>query len=212
MRKTVKVLAWVAAVLAVIITALRLTIMSWWTVPTDDPVLAASLAPNLAAGDFILLYNAAPSYGDLVRCSDPEAPGRFIVGRVLAEAGDTIELTSTNVTVNGKTSVVDMPCGITKVPVEHPQSGATEDLFCQFEALQGHKHMRVTRNASTVTNEGKRQVSEGNIFLVSDNRAFPMDSRTYGAIPRASCKEQVFFRVFGKKGLGDPVTRFVYIR
>ena len=33
-----------------------------------------------------------------------------------------------------------------------------------------------------------------------------------GAIPKASCREQVFFRIKGQKGLGDADSRFTYIR
>ena len=82
----------------------------------------------------------------------------------------------------------------------------------QYTATGVNDAREVVRPAVPQTTEGKREVSEGNVFLVSDNRAFAFDSRTYGAIPRASCKESVFFRVYGAKGLGDSASRFVYIR
>jgi signal peptidase I len=212
MRKFLRVLGWTTLVVAVIVGGLRYTVLDWWQIPADDLVLSGSMAPNLAGGDFVLLYRATPKFGDLVRCTDPEEPARFVVGRIMGEPGDTVELTNTDITVNGKRSYPDMTCGKTKVQVENPSTGAPEELHCAIEAANGHKHMRVTRLGAGPLALGKRVVSEGNVFLVSDNRAWPMDSRQYGAVPRATCKEQIFFRMYGKAGLGDVETRFTYIK
>lgn len=191
---------------------LRLTVLTWWTIPLDDEKMATSLAPNLYAGDLVLLMRGTPKYGDLVRCADPDAPGRYVVGRLLAEPGDTIELTNTDIVVNNRPSVLEMSCTEKAVPVANPTSGSAEELLCQIEAIQGHKHMRAVRGTAPRLTIGKRMVSEGNVFLVSDNRVYPVDSREYGAIPKASCREQVFFRIKGQKGLGDADSRFTYIR
>ena len=212
MRKTLRVLGWVTAVIVVIIAVLRLTVLDWWTIPSDEPASAASLAPNLFAGDFVLLYRGAPKYGDLVRCADPEAPGRYVVGRMLAEPGDTIELSNTDIIVNGRKSLYEMACFESKFSIPHPATGSPEELFCGIEAMQGHKHHRAVKVGVPSVVGRKATVSEGNVFLVSDNRAFPMDSRDYGAVPKSSCKESVFFRMWGTKGAGDQQSRFVYIR
>ncbi|MCC6647305.1 MAG: signal peptidase I [Polyangiaceae bacterium] len=213
MRKFLRNTAWVVGVIAAIVVTLRLTILRWWTIPVDDPIHGISLAPSLAAGDFVILLRTTPKYGDLVRCADPGAPGRYVVGRILATEGDKIELTRANIIVNGRPTQPEMSCNPAKITVPHPTSGAPVELHCSIEAAQGHKHLRasaLTANASEVIRRG--EVSQGNVYLVSDNRVFPMDSREYGAIPKASCKEQVFFRVKGKKGWGDTATRLMFIQ
>ena len=213
MRKFLRNTAWVVGIIAVIIVTLRLTIIRWWTIPVDDPVHGTSLAPSLAAGDFVILLKSTPKYGDLVRCADPGAPGRYVVGRILATEGDKIELTRSDIIVNGRPTQPEMSCNPAKVTVEHPTSGAAVELHCSIEVAQGHKHLRAAAlgaNAREVVR--KSEVRERNVYLVSDNRAFPMDSREYGAIPKSSCKEQVFFRIKGKKGIGDVATRLMFIQ
>ena len=42
----------------------------------------------LAEGDLVLLLRSTPKVGDLVRCADPDQPGRYVVGRLVAEQGE----------------------------------------------------------------------------------------------------------------------------
>src|SRR5881397_2614979 len=73
-----------------------------WTVPTDDPALAASVEPTLHGGDLTLLTaRGAIDRGDLVRCDDPTEPG-WVVGRVLGLPGDKIEVSGNGVSSNGE--------------------------------------------------------------------------------------------------------------
>ena len=58
----------------------------------------------------------------------------------------------------------------------------------------------------------RQEVPPGNVFLLSDNRLFPYDSRDYGSVPLDSCKETVFFRLVGIKGYLDGETRFTFIQ
>lgn len=213
MRKFLRTTAWVVGVIAVILIGLRVTIIRWWTIPTDDVVHGTSLAPSLEAGDFVLLYRNTPKYGDLVRCADPGAPGRYIVGRIMGTEGDKIELTRSDIIVNGRSTMQEMSCNPGKITVEHPTSGSPVELHCSIEVAQGHKHMRASAPAANQREVIRRsEVSQGNLYLVSDNRAFPMDSREYGAIPKASCKDQVFFRVKSARGWGDTERRLTFIQ
>jgi hypothetical protein len=54
-------------------------------------------------------------------------------------------------------------------------------------------------------------VEAGQVFLVSDNRQLPYDSRDFGLVERATCKEMVFFRLFSAEGLKDVDHRFSLI-
>ena len=55
------------------------------------------------------------------------------------------------------------------------------------------------------------QVPDDHIFLVSDDRHLPFDSRNYGTLEREACKETVMFRVVGQGGFGDVERRFTFI-
>jgi type IV secretory pathway protease TraF len=57
-----------------------------------------------------------------------------------------------------------------------------------------------------------RKVTEGGVFLLSDNRSFPYESRQYGSVQRETCKETVLFRLVSSRGYGDWNRRFTYIR
>jgi hypothetical protein len=55
-------------------------------------------------------------------------------------------------------------------------------------------------------------VGAGLVYLVSDNRQFPYDSRDFGLVERATCKEMVFFRLLSAEGWKDVAHRFSLIR
>jgi signal peptidase I len=214
MGKWLRVIGWVSVVLGVIVGALRLTVISWWQVPSDDPALSASIAPSLYPGDWVLLYNKTPVFGDLTRCQDPQEPRRFVVGRVMGEPRDSIELNGWDVVVNNKRSVQEHRCSNEIVHIPDPSTGTDIELYCAIEGIVSHKHMRgtSTKNSPYNVTTRKATVGDDHFYLVSDNRVFPMDSREYGAVLRGTCKEQIFFRLVGQKGFGDAQTRLSFIQ
>ena len=212
MRKMLHAVFWISLVLGAVLFCLRMTILSWWVIPTDDPLHAASIAPSLAAGDVVLMLRRQPVFGDLMRCADPEQPGRYVVGRVLGEPGDVVELNGDEVTVNNKTSAQETRCAQPTFTMADPTSGSQVELYCSIEAISGHKHKRATFLRGRAQFKRKVTVGEDHVYLVSDDRAFPMDSREYGALPRSSCQENIFFRVQSQKGLGDAESRLTAIQ
>ena len=103
--KLLRPLVFIGILLALVIGALRLTVVSWWRIPADAPYLSAPLAPSLAAGDLVLTWRGtAPKFGDLVICEHPTEPGEIVIGRILGEARDTLKVEPTGVTVNGTRS------------------------------------------------------------------------------------------------------------
>ena len=99
-----------------------------------------------------------------------------------------------------------------KVDVVDPGTEIPDQLYCSIEAMSGRKHMRATKVGRDTMVLHKTTVPPDHVFLVSDNRVYPLDSRSYGAVPRASCKEMVFFRVVGSKGWGDVESRLSSIQ
>jgi signal peptidase I len=212
-RKFSRFLFWTALVVAGVIGFARLVAIRWWRVPDDDPVLEASLAPTLRAGDLVLLWRAtAPHYGDLVLCPEPEAPQRVVVGRVLGEQGDHVAIRDSNVVVNGKQSQTERACD--RFEVTDPNAGSEVKQQCQIEAVGGHSHMRGSTAGHKVGPQPLdiEEVPDGQVYLVSDNRLFPYDSRDFGPVERSSCKETVVFRVVSRDGYFDQKNRFTFIQ
>ncbi len=212
MRKFLQGLAWVVGIVAVIVGLLRATVLRWWRIPDDDPGLTTSLAPTLKGGDFVLLWHGSPSIGDLVRCTDPAQPGRWVIGRFMADAGDTISVETVDVQVNEKRTEHEMSCQKSRITIDEPVSGAAVELHCSVEAYRGRKHLRAAKMNGPAQPPQRQIVSDGNVFLVSDNRAYPMDSREYGAVPKVTCTDSVIFRLWSKQGVSDAEARFTSIQ
>src|SRR5580692_9043983 len=68
-------------------------VLEIWTIPTDDPLLEASVAPTLRGGDVLVVMRGnSVERGQLVRCQDPQAADRFVVGRAIARTNETIDI------------------------------------------------------------------------------------------------------------------------
>jgi signal peptidase I len=212
MRKLIRALLWTIALLGVLIAALRFVALRWWKIPEDDLLLAASIAPTLRAGDLVVLWRlTAPTYGDLVVCPEPDAPERIAVGRIVGEAGDRLKLEGQNVWVNDERASTERPCAA--FVVSDPQTGQEIEQRCDVEVLGSGSHLR---GAAAGRVQGSRatthEVGPRRIFLVSDNRLYPYDSRDYGPVTRSDCKERVVFRLLSARGFSDVDGRFTFIR
>jgi signal peptidase I len=213
MGKTLRVVLWTLAVLAVIVGLSRAVALRWWRIPVDDPYLAASVTPSLRGGDRVLLWRLTqPSFGDLVLCPEPEHPERVVVGRIVGEADDKVTITGTSMTVNGKHIVTESNCTQGKFTVNDPQTGIEHEQHCEMEVVGSRTHMRGDADGKVAPLPVESVVPEGQVYLVSDNRQFPYDSRDYGPVDRHLCKETVVFRIWGLEGFGDHETRFTFIR
>lgn len=213
-RKMLRFLFWVALVVGIVIGVLRLTAIRWWRVPSNDPYLTASISPSLRGGDLILLWRLTkPGFSDLVLCPEPKQPGRVVIGRIAGVSRDEVEVTGADIKVNHKRQSVEGNCPERTFTEKDPGTGFEVELHCSIEDLGGSTNYR-----AEIPPEGnhppdvKTTVPDNHVWLVSDNRQFPYDSRDYGAIPRETCGETVFFRLMGAKGFFDTATRNQYIR
>ncbi len=207
-----KFLLGAAVVLAVIGVVLRLTVLDVWRVPTDDPTLAASLAPTLSAGDLVLAWRGTePGFSALALCADPTEPEGFVAGRLLGERGKTVRLEGNDVLLNGDRGQTDTACDEATFSMRHPDRDEEVTLGCEIERWGSSRHMRGSTRGKNLRRPEEFRVPPGEVFLVSDNRALPYDSRQYGALPRASCKSRIFFRLWGKDGFADATRRFTFI-
>jgi signal peptidase I len=216
MRKFFRFLFWVALVVGGLIGVLRLTAIRWWRVPLDDKYLTASISPSVRAGDLILLWRLTrPGFGDLVLCPEPGHPERVVIGRLVGEPGDKLEVTGAGVTVNDQRLLTEGRCARSPFKENAPDTGVEVEQSCSLEEVGGGVHERGDVPVSDVSppHDAKIEaVPPGQVWLVSDNRLFPYDSRDYGPVERATCRETVFFRLVGSGGFFDPTTRNQYIR
>jgi signal peptidase I len=209
-----KVVFWVALVLGVLIGAARLTAIRWWQIPSDDVVLEASMTPTVRGGDWVVLWRAtAPPFGALVVCPDPTDDDRVVIGRIVGEEGDVLTVQGAQIELNDHNALTESACNERVFHVTDPHTLADVEQWCSMEALGGVLHMRgeltkLQREPQKTT----RTVGEGKVFLLSDNRAYPYDSRAYGSVDRATCKESIIFRLVGIKGFLDTKSRLTYIR
>lgn len=214
MRKMFRFLFWVALIVGVFIGLLRATAIRWWRVPHDDQYLTASISPSLRPGDLILLWRLTkPGFGDLVMCPEPGHPERVVVGRLVGEARDDLELAGSNITINRKSQTDEGNCTVRNFKERSPATGIETEQSCSMEELGGGVHMRGDIPGTMLPPAPlKTTVPQGMVWLVSDNRLFPYDSRDFGPVPRGTCTETVFFRLVGAGGFFDASARNQYIR
>jgi signal peptidase I len=211
-RRLTKVLLYLAIMAAILIGALRATVIRWWRIPDDDPYLEASIAPTLSGGDLIILSRLSPPrFGDLALCPEPNADGRVVIGRLLGTPGDKVEVLGTHLRVNGRSMHDESGCKEPTFTVTDPASKKEVEQTCDHEDLSGRIHQRgnvpAKRAVSPITLAAERDQG----ILISDNRLFPYDSRDFGAVNLPSCKETVVFRLVSAKGFGDVATRLSLI-
>lgn len=214
MQKLLKFLLWTALVVGVVVGVARGVAIRWWRIPEGDPYLEASIAPSLRGGDLIILWRLTPpKFGDLVMCPEPTAPERMVIGRIFGDAGDKVRVEGSKVYVNGRAAETEHACDPRTFKVKHPGTGAEIEQRCDVEAVAGVSHMRGAAAESGVQASPVDQtVEEGKVFLVSDNRQLPYDSRDFGLVDRSTCTETVVFRLVSKDGFMDEKPRFTVIR
>lgn len=211
MSKLFKTLGWTVFTVGAVAGLARLVLVDVWKIPDDYGI---SIDPTLSQGDTVLmLTRGTPGFGDLVRCADPDGSGNFVVGRVAGIAGDTVQVTGGSLRVAGKRYDGEMACPVgLDLEVQHPTSGEKIQLNCDQVQMGGRLHYRGYSPKRLDETPVTATVGEGMFFLVSDDRSYHYDSRDFGTVPVASCKNRIFFRVLGKGGWADEKRRLSYIR
>ena len=206
---------WALVFIGLLVGLARLTSLRWWRVPDDDADLAASVAPTLRGGDWLILWRLTPpGIGDLVLCPDPEEPGEVVIGRIAAQGGDTISIKEDgHLLVNDERMRSERACEPSRFVLNHPRSGDEIELRCDIETLGGVHHQRALRPSGGLKPMPiHTEVELGELFLVSDNRFLPFDSRDFGAVPRESCSEAIIFRLVSRLGFSHVASRLSWIQ
>jgi signal peptidase I len=206
MRGWLKGLTWVATIVGGALIALYVTAFDVWTVPIDDPLLAASVQPTLMAGDLVVVTrHASVDRANLLRCPDPQAAGRYVVARAIGGPREEIEIQSEIVTLDGHRLPSPRACDQTAWVVFDPNANQDVTLACAEEDY-GEMPFSALRSIDHPEPPTKARVETGRWFLVSDDRHVHLDSRDYGQIDVANC-QHVVFRLLGAKGMSDARSR-----
>lgn len=200
---------WTVIVLAVFF-GVVLAFFEPWTIPADDAQLALSVEPSLTGGDLVLVSRATSSVdGALVRCADPDAPGRYVVGRIMGRGGDVIDFVGGALQIGRKAPPAPYACEPAKVTMQNPASGEDLELSCFVEEYAGGSHESL-RGPKGADRDSHTEVPPGTVFLVSDNRALHLDSRDFGTVDPSSC-HRIALRVESSAGIFDAKHRFTVL-
>lgn len=140
------------------VTALRTFVIEPFTIPSG------SMEKTLQIGDCIFAEkisyrSGAPQAGDIVTFADPEVNGRTLIKRVIATAGQTVDLRDGKVYIDG-------------VAQEEPYTRGLPS-----EPLNTARGVEISYPYT---------IPEGSLWVMGDNRTNSADSRYFGAIPISS--------------------------
>ncbi len=169
---------------------------------------AGSMAPTLAANDhFYVLrtFEAAP--GDVVIFRSPLDSSKDYVKRVVAVAGDTVQLQGSTLWVNGRAvprKRAETDCDPTLTlgrSDRNDRNEFPEQCEAWTEELGGRSW--VTWNGSSSAYHFEPfQVPQKSVFVIGDNRDFSFDSRQFGAVPLENIKGRALFVMWSRSSGG----------
>jgi signal peptidase I len=127
-----------------------------------------------------------PRRGEVIVFIYPKEPDKDFIKRIVAVAGDTVELREDRLFVNGK-----------EVPRKHldedcryedykEDTGRWEEVRCEAyrETVEGNSYTTVfDRNKSGHSTMPPRTVPPESVFVMGDNRDNSHDSRYWGFVP-----------------------------
>jgi signal peptidase I len=217
------------SILILFVLAIRWTVASPYYVPTS------SMEPTIKVGDRLLAWKLAynfkipftdtaifswgtPARGDIIVFKFPQNPSIDYVKRVVALAGDTVQVRNDILYINGKAEErVDHNSDRTIID---DIVDTQDDKLLYRENLEGLEHWvmqkkpeyRQALRAWWPDVDGKPYiVPDDSVFCMGDNRDNSSDSRVWGNVPMSSVRGRALFVVWSiwtKKGDAIPTLRF----
>ncbi|MGB8332059.1 MAG: signal peptidase I [Polyangiales bacterium] len=185
-------LSWIGAAIIVIALVLKVLFFDMAEVGHNG------MAPTLLRGERVLIYKRGePSLGSIAVCRHPSEDG-WVVGRVAATGGMTIDSFGKKVRINGE-------------PVPFDEKGTTTFLNTDNDltdtVIWGDEYLETgPHQIFMAPDEGHRvretEVPGGKLYLLGDDRAYMgQDSRVYGLVDASSCRGTIVFRLTPVEGL-----------
>lgn len=171
-------LAWIASIALAV--AIPLAVRAWVVEPFIIP--SASMVPTLLVNDRVLGEKVSPAFdsiqtGDIVTFTDPEDGETTLIKRVVATAGDTVELKDGELYVNGEARVFPEERGYTYPLATH---GANLDSNVAYPVT----------------------LKEDQLWVMGDNRENSADSRHFGPVDVSSVTSHAFCVIWPPEDAG----------
>jgi signal peptidase I len=167
-------------------------------------VSTGSMTPTILLGDRFLANKIAyktedPKRGDVVVFANPRDRRMKYIKRVVALAGDTVEIRQGELFINGqKLSRQALGRRTFKIP----QKTLEGEVYLETNGLAGYKIFLEDQpplDDSPARQFGPLTVPVGHCFVLGDNRYNSQDSRHFGPVPITSLKGRADFLYFPGK-------------
>lgn len=134
------------------------------TIQLEDRVLSEKIS----------YYTGTPQYGDIVTFVDPQDPDRVLIKRVIATAGQTVDLKDGTVYVDGQ-------------PLDESAYTLGKPSY-ELDSIAGVSYPYT--------------VPDDCIWVMGDNRTDSADSRYFGAVPISNVTGHAFFTYWPISSIG----------
>ncbi|MBN1815830.1 MAG: signal peptidase I [Sedimentisphaerales bacterium] len=174
---------------------LRDRIIQAFSVPTH------SMYPTIHSGDRILAgkqayLRADPQRGDIVLFPNPQERKQAYVKRVVALAGDTVEIRNDRLAINGEPLALEP---VSSDTAALPHIAVSGQIFWENNGTARYKIFLgepKEEKSRTSANFGPIVVPPYHCFVMGDNRNFSSDSRHFGPIAVASIRGKFTYCYF----------------
>ncbi len=185
-------LSWVGAVIIVIALVLKVLLFDMAEVGHNG------MAPTLVRGERVLINKrAAPEVGSIAVCQHPTEVG-WVVGRVAATEGMTIDSFGKELRIDGEPIVFDRQ-GATSFYNGDNERTASVAWGNEYFGTRPHQIFTADNGRYLVR---ETEVPAGKLYLLGDYRAYMgQDSRAYGVVDASTCRGTIVFRVTPVDGL-----------
>ncbi len=157
---------------------IRLFVAEPFIIPSSSMTDTLEIGDRLI-GEKVTYRTSEPQVGDIVTFTDPEDSSLTLIKRVIATAGQTVNLVDGKVYVDG----VELSEPYTEGKPSYP--------------LDGHSSLLAENLSYPYT------VPEGCIWVMGDNRTNSQDSRYFGAIPVSSVTSKAVFVFWPPEHIGS---------
>ena len=194
-------LSWVGAGIIVIALVLKVLLFDMAEVGHNG------MAPTLLRGERVLINKRAiPEVGSIAVCEHPTEDG-WVVGRVAATAGMTIDSYGDELRIDGEAVAFDQQG---KASFYNVDNDRTRSLVWGDEYFGTLVH-RIFMEAKGRHLVRETEVGVGELYLLGDYRAYMgQDSRAYGVVDASTCRGTIVFRVTPVDGLGHDIAHHYF--
>jgi signal peptidase I len=168
----------------------------------DYRIASNSMFPSLKTGQFIFVSKSAfnikfpfsgyeliqfstPQRSEIVAFSLPDKNSITYVKRIVAVAGDRVEIKAGDLFINGELAKYQ------ELDSDKSREIATSGASIRLEQLVGGKPYKVQTEKEKLPNYGPVDIPPKHFFALGDNRVESVDSRFWGPVPYSCLKGKV---------------------